>query len=261
LRLIDSCITQLKAQGPSRTCNESREEPYLEIIVVHGLPPVMLAPRKQQLSAAIPRDHGTEAARELRQESARVDIRALCLADAFWRFACRYGLVYRREHQRPFHRPARPFGALQQFIRLRASKSGLTTCLTIVCEMNHRILDLSTSGSTHHRGHESFVAQASMAMFDRFAIFHKGGAVLWNKEASSPRPSSPKSSRKRGSLRFERGRGDGKTLVRTKGGASDSTATPLEMGVTGEALAFAFEPRSSRLAPFHRCVSLIAWRD
>ena len=25
-RLIDSCITQLKAQGPSRTCNESKEE-------------------------------------------------------------------------------------------------------------------------------------------------------------------------------------------------------------------------------------------
>ena len=25
-RLIDSCITQLKVQGPSRTCNESREE-------------------------------------------------------------------------------------------------------------------------------------------------------------------------------------------------------------------------------------------
>ena len=24
--LIDSCITQLKAQGPSRTCNESKEE-------------------------------------------------------------------------------------------------------------------------------------------------------------------------------------------------------------------------------------------
>ena len=23
---IDSCITQLKAQGPSRTCNESKEE-------------------------------------------------------------------------------------------------------------------------------------------------------------------------------------------------------------------------------------------
>ena len=26
LRLIDSCITQLKAQGSSRTCNESKEE-------------------------------------------------------------------------------------------------------------------------------------------------------------------------------------------------------------------------------------------
>ena len=26
LRLIDSCITQLKAQGPSRTCNESEEQ-------------------------------------------------------------------------------------------------------------------------------------------------------------------------------------------------------------------------------------------
>ena len=28
LRLIDSCITQLMAQGPSRTCNESKEEGY-----------------------------------------------------------------------------------------------------------------------------------------------------------------------------------------------------------------------------------------
>ena len=26
LRLVDSCITQLKAHGPSRTCNESKEE-------------------------------------------------------------------------------------------------------------------------------------------------------------------------------------------------------------------------------------------
>jgi len=26
VRLIDFCITQLKAQGPSRTCNESKEE-------------------------------------------------------------------------------------------------------------------------------------------------------------------------------------------------------------------------------------------
>jgi len=26
LRLVDSCITQLNAQGPSRTCNEIKEE-------------------------------------------------------------------------------------------------------------------------------------------------------------------------------------------------------------------------------------------
>jgi len=26
LMLIDSCITQLKAQGPARTCNKSKEE-------------------------------------------------------------------------------------------------------------------------------------------------------------------------------------------------------------------------------------------
>ena len=26
MRLLDSCITQLKAQGPSGTCNESKEE-------------------------------------------------------------------------------------------------------------------------------------------------------------------------------------------------------------------------------------------
>jgi len=26
LRLIDSCVTQLKAQGPSRTCNKRKEE-------------------------------------------------------------------------------------------------------------------------------------------------------------------------------------------------------------------------------------------
>ena len=41
LRLIGSCITQLQAQGPSRTCNESKEEEEeaewiaLEFIVLH----------------------------------------------------------------------------------------------------------------------------------------------------------------------------------------------------------------------------------
>jgi len=33
LRLIDSCITQLKAQGPSRTGNESKEEEEQEVPV------------------------------------------------------------------------------------------------------------------------------------------------------------------------------------------------------------------------------------
>jgi len=36
LRLIDSFITQLKAQGPSRACNESKEE---EEVSVEGAPP------------------------------------------------------------------------------------------------------------------------------------------------------------------------------------------------------------------------------
>ena len=36
LRLIDSCITQLKAQGPSRTCNESKEEEKEDLSAVHG---------------------------------------------------------------------------------------------------------------------------------------------------------------------------------------------------------------------------------
>ena len=31
MQLIDSCITQLKAQGPSRTCNESKEEAEEEV--------------------------------------------------------------------------------------------------------------------------------------------------------------------------------------------------------------------------------------
>jgi len=39
LRLIGSCVTQLKAQGPSRTCNESKEEEGTEQdLVVQLLP-------------------------------------------------------------------------------------------------------------------------------------------------------------------------------------------------------------------------------
>jgi len=36
LRLIDSCITQLKAQGPSRTCNESKEEDCRGTVCMNG---------------------------------------------------------------------------------------------------------------------------------------------------------------------------------------------------------------------------------
>jgi len=36
LRLIDSCITQLKAQGPSRTCDESKEGRKDRGVSVHG---------------------------------------------------------------------------------------------------------------------------------------------------------------------------------------------------------------------------------
>ena len=45
LRRIGSCITQLKAQGPSRTCNESKEEEEedawiaYEFIVLHNFEP------------------------------------------------------------------------------------------------------------------------------------------------------------------------------------------------------------------------------
>jgi len=37
LRLIDSCITQIKAQGPSRTCNESKEEEEKIRVVPHAM--------------------------------------------------------------------------------------------------------------------------------------------------------------------------------------------------------------------------------
>ena len=36
LRLIDSCITQLKDQGPSRTCNESKEEEEDDVRAEHS---------------------------------------------------------------------------------------------------------------------------------------------------------------------------------------------------------------------------------
>ena len=39
LRLIDSCVTHLKAQGPSRTCNESKEEEEVQHLPHGGVRP------------------------------------------------------------------------------------------------------------------------------------------------------------------------------------------------------------------------------
>ena len=40
LRLIDSCSTQLKAQGPSRTCNESKEDEDRGTSLIRKRPPL-----------------------------------------------------------------------------------------------------------------------------------------------------------------------------------------------------------------------------
>jgi len=53
LKLIDSCITQLKVQGPSRTCNESKEEKEVMLTAVVSLGAVLAwvtyARRKDQV--------------------------------------------------------------------------------------------------------------------------------------------------------------------------------------------------------------------
>ena len=46
LRLVDSFITQLKAQGPSRTCNESKEEEEEEV-------PVSVAARPEMVTTEV----------------------------------------------------------------------------------------------------------------------------------------------------------------------------------------------------------------
>ena len=50
LRRIDSCITQLKAQGPSRTCNESKEEEelYQQRTTTGAMATVSRAPRRSR---------------------------------------------------------------------------------------------------------------------------------------------------------------------------------------------------------------------
>ena len=39
LRLIDSCITQLEAQGPSWTCNERKKEEEDDVCALRACPP------------------------------------------------------------------------------------------------------------------------------------------------------------------------------------------------------------------------------
>jgi len=47
LRLIDSCIIQLKAQGPARTCNESKEEEEEERACLASTRPAAAGPTRR----------------------------------------------------------------------------------------------------------------------------------------------------------------------------------------------------------------------
>lgn len=75
-----------------------------------------------------------------------------------------------------------------------------------------------------------------MAMFDRFAIFHKGGAVLWKKEASPQIPIISESNSRKGAASVFRVVTwvEGRPLGRAQGCASDSRATHLGMGGFGK---------------------------
>ena len=53
LRLIDFCITQLKAQGPSRTCHESKEEKEENLV---GEDLLALIERAEQLVEGLQRE-------------------------------------------------------------------------------------------------------------------------------------------------------------------------------------------------------------
>jgi len=64
LRLIYSCITQLKAQGPSRTCNESKEEAYHLTMGAHVNP----VPTRQK--------HATDAMQYLDPHKSHVECRS-----------------------------------------------------------------------------------------------------------------------------------------------------------------------------------------
>ena len=54
MRRIDSCITQLKAHGPSRTCNESKEEEVKKKVAPRTLPVTLVSKEPSSSSQAPP---------------------------------------------------------------------------------------------------------------------------------------------------------------------------------------------------------------
>ena len=80
VRLIDSCITQLKAQGPSRTCNESKEVYQVDV------EEEFLLPLGREVRLYTPRDPLLAAKRYLRCGL------AFAVWGRFW-WAWRYGGV------------------------------------------------------------------------------------------------------------------------------------------------------------------------
>jgi len=68
VRLIDSCITQLKAQGISRTCNESKDEEDGEEEEEEDHRPVGVSVRNNRLRALIEGKRERERGRERERE-------------------------------------------------------------------------------------------------------------------------------------------------------------------------------------------------
>jgi len=113
LRLIDSCITQLKAQGLSRTCNESNEEEEERRGVAHLL--------------ALARALGREAVLEQPLPQLVVDLRQMV---RLFRTHAPNGVVGQMRQMVWLFRTPAPDGALVQNTYFRAlPRFGLDTTL------------------------------------------------------------------------------------------------------------------------------------
>ena len=77
VRLIDSCITQLKAQGISRTCNESKDEEDGEEEEEEDHRPVGVSVRNNRLRALIEGKRERERGRE-RERERHTPVRVSC---------------------------------------------------------------------------------------------------------------------------------------------------------------------------------------